>query len=94
VFLRLMAPPHGFVVRRPPRRGRGRRPLVELGADDRHATTFECRIDHREPYNCPGGRPFQLIKLRPGRHLLLARAGGPGMEYDPAAIRMRFQITR
>lgn len=92
VFLRLLAPPRGHLVKRPARRSRERRPLVQLRADDPHATTFECRIDSRLPRRCPSGVAFPLPRLRPGHHVLLVRAGGPGMLYDPIAIRVAFMI--
>jgi Tol biopolymer transport system component len=93
VFLRLLAPPSGTLMRAPALRSRDRTPLVRLRADDPHATTFECRIDHELPRNCPAGRPFHLRRLRPGHHVLLVRAGGPGMDYDPFAVRLGFTIA-
>jgi hypothetical protein len=93
VFLRLLAPPSGTLVRAPALRSTDRRPLVQLRADDPHATTFECRIDHALPRDCPAGRPFHLRRLRAGHHVLLVRAGGPGMNYDPFAVRIGFTIA-
>jgi hypothetical protein len=93
VFLRLLAPPSGTVVRAPALRSRDRTPLVRLRADDPQATTFECRIDHALPRNCPAGRLFHLRRLRPGHHVLIVRAGGPGMDYDPFAVRLGFTIA-
>jgi Tol biopolymer transport system component len=93
VFLRLLAPPSGTIVRAPALRSSDRRPLVQLRADDPHATTFECRIDHALPRDCPAERPFHLWRLRPGHHVLLVRAGGPGMNYDPFAVRISFTVA-
>jgi hypothetical protein len=93
VFLRLMAPPRGFIVRRPARRSATRRPVIRVRADDRLAIAFECRVDHSLPRFCPARRPFKLRRLRPGRHVLLIRAGGPGMLYDPVALRVSFTVT-
>jgi Tol biopolymer transport system component len=93
VFLRLLAAPSGTIERAPALRSRNRRPLVRLRADDPHATTFECRIDRALPYNCPSGRPFHLRRLRVGHHVLIVRAGGPGMAYDPFSVRIDFTIA-
>lgn len=94
VFLRLLSAPRGFVARRPRRSSGNGRPVIVLHADDRAATTFECRFDRELPRSCPAGRPLLLQRLRPGRHVLLARAGGPGMLYDPVAQRIAFTIGR
>jgi Tol biopolymer transport system component len=92
VFVRLMDAPRGSFVRRPPLRTRSRRVAVALGADDKTATRFTCRIDKGTPFACPRGR-FRLPAVGPGRHVLTARAGGPGLLFDPIELRATFQVV-
>jgi Tol biopolymer transport system component len=78
VFLRLLdAPQTRLVAKRP-----GRRPLVDLRADDPAATRFLCRLDRGAPFACAPGR----TRLPAGHHVLRVRAGGPGMLYDPRPL--------
>jgi Tol biopolymer transport system component len=91
VFVRLMDAPRGRFIRRPPARTHARRVSVTLGADDRNATRFVCRIDGGTPFSCRRGRT-RLPRLRPGRHVLTARAGGPGLLFDPIALRATFRV--
>jgi Tol biopolymer transport system component len=91
VFVRLMDSPRGFFVRRPPLRTRARRIRVSLGADDRSATRFVCQLDAGTPFGCPRGS-FRLPTVRPGRHVLTARAGGPGLLFDPIELRATFRV--
>jgi Tol biopolymer transport system component len=89
VFLRLLTPPRGLL------RGvsrSGRRPVVNVGADDPAATVFECRIDRRLPFDCRRGR-LRLPLLSVGRHTLLIRAGGPGLLYDPLGLQVTLHVT-
>jgi Tol biopolymer transport system component len=91
IFLRRLDPPDGRLagtVRR-----RGSRLVVPRAADDPRATAWVCRIDQRLPFPC--GPAIALPRgLRPGRHLLRARAGGPGMLSDPTPVRVRFTVHR
>lgn len=91
VFTRLLAPPAGKVVK-PPRPAA--RPVVELGADDPLATDFVCRIDNRSPFLCSRGAVRFPAGLSPGPHTLRARAGGPGMLFDPRALVVHATVTR
>jgi Tol biopolymer transport system component len=91
VFVRLMAPPRGSVIR--PSRP-GRRPVAYLGADDPLANDFVCQVDTRLPFVCRGGAVRLPRGLGAGRHTLTARAGGPGMLYDPRPLRIRVRVTR
>lgn len=83
VFVRALDPPRGRLVHATS----GPRPRVELAADDRAARQFVCRLDGGQLFACPGGRLFRLPRMRPGRHVLTARAGGAGMLFDPDWIR-------
>ncbi len=89
VFLRLLTAPRG-VLRAAPRAGR--RPVVVVGADDPAARVFECRIDHRLPFDCRRGR-LRLPLLSVGTHTLLIRAGGPGLLYDPLGLQVTLHVT-
>jgi len=91
-FVRLLTPPRGKLPRgaRPP--APARHPRVVVGADDSHATLFECRVDRQLPFDCRPG-VLRLPKLRPGAHTLLVRAGGPGMLYDPLGLRIKLRVT-
>jgi Tol biopolymer transport system component len=91
VFLRAVAAPFGKVVRQP---RAARRPVVVLGADDPLATDFVCRIDGRSPFLCARGAVRFPGGLSPGRHVLRARAGGPGMLFDPHALVVHATVTR
>jgi len=92
VFLRLLTPPRGVLLSKPPPPGPSRRPRVVVGADDPHATSFECRIDNLLPFTCGPG-PLDLPSLSTGAHLLLVRAGGPGMLYDPYGLKIKLRVT-
>jgi Tol biopolymer transport system component len=85
VFVRLLDPPRGRVVTPP---SPGPRPTVVLDADDPLTTHFLCRLDARRPFICPRGTVRVPADLSNGRHVLRVRAGGPGMLYDPAALRV------
>lgn len=91
VFVRLLAAPQGRTTRaaRP-----GRRPVIYLGADDRLATDFVCRVEDLAPFACRAGAVRLPGGLSPGLHTVRARAGGPGMLYDPIALRIRVRVTR
>jgi hypothetical protein len=89
VFVRRLDPPDGRQAG-PVRTLHGRL-VVALAADDPRATAFVCRIDRGTPFAC--GRSVTLPQgLRPGRHLLRARAGGPGMLSDASPVRVRFRV--
>ncbi len=91
VLARRMSAPHGRVARPPPRTTTLLRPFVALAADDARATRFSCRVDGGPAFTCrPGTR--RLPRQRPGPHVLEARAGGPGMLFDPFAVRARFTV--
>jgi hypothetical protein len=89
VLVRSTVPVAGRFVVAPPRVGSDRRPRIRLSAKDPTATTFVCRLDGRLRL-CP--RYGRLPSLRPGRHVLSVRAGGPGMRFDPSAVVRRFRI--
>jgi Tol biopolymer transport system component len=91
VFVRFLAAPQGKTTRRA---RPGRRPVVYLGADDPLATHFVCRVDDMLPFACRAGAVRLPRGLSPGRHALNARAGGPGMLYDPRALHIRVTVTR
>ncbi|TML06018.1 MAG: hypothetical protein E6G41_08790 [Actinobacteria bacterium] len=81
VFLRLLdAPQTSLVGKRI-----GRRPTVELKADDPAATSFVCRLDNGPLFACGPGR----TRLPAGHRVLRVRAGGPGMLYDPKTLVVR-----
>ena len=92
VFLRLLTPPRGVLNRRGTSAGPSRHPSVSVGADDKHATLFECRVDRQLPFNCRPG-VVRLPSLAPGTHTLLVRAGGPGMLYDPLGLKVKLRVT-
>jgi Tol biopolymer transport system component len=78
VFLRLLdAPQTALVAKRV-----GRRPIVNLKADDPLATHFVCQLDAGPLFDCGPGR----TRLPAGHRVLRVRAGGPGMLYDPKAL--------
>jgi Tol biopolymer transport system component len=89
VFVRRLDPPDGRQAG-PVRTLHGRL-VVALAADDPRATAFVCRIDRGAPFAC--GRSVTLPPgLRRGRHMLRARAGGPGMLSDASPVRVRFRV--
>jgi TolB protein len=91
VFVRRLDPPDGSQAG--PVRTRQGRLVVTLAADDPRATAFVCRVDSGAPFAC--GRSVTLPRgLRPGLHLLRARAGGPGMLSDPTPVRVPFRVPR
>jgi Tol biopolymer transport system component len=95
VFLRFMAAPRGEVAIDPGRRSRVRRLRIKLKADDPHATYFLCKIDPFPAELCPGGTAFTIRRhLQAGHHVLLVRAGGPGMLFDPVGVRVGFTVKR
>lgn len=89
VFLRSMASPRGGFARAPRPVEGTRRPRFALRADDRAATGFLCSVDGRRRV-C--GLRSRLPPLRPGRHTLSVRAGGPGMLYSPRTSTRRFRV--
>jgi Tol biopolymer transport system component len=91
VFARRMTAPHGNVLRPPPRSTPLLRPLVTLAADDPQATRFACRIDDQPVFTCQRGTQ-RLPRQLPGKHVLAVRAGGPGLLYDPLAIKLPFTV--
>ena len=84
-----MSPPHGRITRPPPRSTTLLRPFVTLAADDRAATRFSCSIDGGAAFVCRTGMR-RLPRQPPGAHVLEARAGGPGMLFEPLANKVRF----
>ncbi len=91
VFARRMTAPHGKVTRPPPRSTTLLRPFVNLSADDKQATRFACRIDDQPAFTCRRGAQ-RLPRQLPGAHVLEVHAGGPGLLYDPLAIKLRFSV--
>jgi Tol biopolymer transport system component len=78
---RILSGPHGVMTRS--------RPRLHLAADDPNANVFSCKIDGRT-FICPlDGR---LPLLKPGRHVLSVRAGGPGMLFDPTPVVRTFRV--
>jgi Tol biopolymer transport system component len=92
VLVRLLDPPIASFVSAPPSRTRQARVRVRLAADDPHATSFACRIDGGPYFGCGPGSVL-LPAVGRGRHVLQIRAGGPGMLYDPLALRATFTRT-
>jgi hypothetical protein len=44
---------------------------------------------------CRGGTAFRISQhLTAGHHVLLVRAGGPGMLFDPVGVRVGFTVRR
>jgi hypothetical protein len=78
VFLRLLDAPQTNLVSKQP----GRRPIVDLAADDPAATQFVCQLDRGALFGCGPGR----TRLPAGHSVLRVRAGGPGMLYDPRTL--------
>jgi Tol biopolymer transport system component len=78
VFLRLLDAPQTDLVRKQA----GRRPIVEVKADDPAATHFVCQLDRGAFFGCAPGR----VRLPAGHRVLRVRAGGPGMLYDPQPL--------
>ena len=60
------------------------RPVVRLTSDDPAVERFLCQIDGRAPFACGPGET-RLRALEPGDHRIAARAGGPGLRWDPGA---------
>lgn len=88
--LRLMIAPRTRLITA---RTRSREPRVAVGADDPGATSFSCRVDNGMPYPCRRGT-IVLRGLKPGRHRLSVRAGGPGMLFDPTPLVVGVVVTR
>lgn len=89
VFLRSMDAPRGGFLQAPPSLTRRRQARFRLQADDRGATAFLCSVDGRRRV-C--GLRSRLPPLRPGRHTLSVRAGGPGMLFSPRTSTRRFRV--
>lgn len=95
VFLRFMTPPRGEVAIDRRHRSGARRLRLKLKADDPHATYFLCKIDPLPAKLCRAGTAFRISQhLAAGRHVLLVRAGGPGMLFDPVGVRIGFTVRR
>jgi len=60
------------------------RPVVRLTSDDPAVERFLCQIDRGVPFACGPGET-RLPALEPGDRRITARAGGPGMRWDPSA---------
>jgi Tol biopolymer transport system component len=60
------------------------RPVVRLTSDDHAVERFLCQIDRGVPFACGPGET-RLPALEPGDRRITARAGGPGMRWDPSA---------
>jgi len=86
-----MSAPRGRIARPPPRTTTLLRPFVTLAADDPQASRFACRIDGGPAFICRPGRR-RLPRQRSGTHVLEVHAGGPGMLFDPLAIKVRFSV--
>ena len=90
VFVRLLDPPRGAFLRGPRTTERTSRPAYAFRTDDPAATDFLCTIDGIDFQCRKSGR---LPALRNGRHTLTARAGGPGLLFEPTPIRKRFRVA-
>jgi Tol biopolymer transport system component len=86
VFVRLLDAPQADLVAKQP----GRRPVVELKADDPAATRFLCRLDRGAFFACGPGR----TRLPAGHRILRVRAGGPGMLYDSQPLTVTLNYDR
>jgi Tol biopolymer transport system component len=86
VFVRLLDAPQADLVAKQP----GRRPVVELKADDPAATRFVCQLDRGALFACGPGR----TRLPAGHHVLRVRAGGPGMLYDSQPLVVTLNYDR
>jgi Tol biopolymer transport system component len=75
IFIRVMTPPNGSAKLSKSHR------TVTLTADDPRATRFLCRTDQAVLFDCRSG----TRKIPRGTGVFSARAGGPGMLYDPKA---------
>jgi Tol biopolymer transport system component len=85
-FLRLMAPPIAAFSSAPPARTNAHSIAISVHADDPAASVFLCQLDGHAPVDCrPGTITFS--HLSSGRHVLSIRAGGPGMLYQPIALK-------
>ena len=60
------------------------RPVVRVTSDDPAVERFLCQIDGGTPFACGPGET-RLRALEPGDHRIAARAGGPGLRWDPSA---------
>jgi Tol biopolymer transport system component len=89
VFVRDLSAPRGRFTAPPRAVTRSRRPSFRLAADDPAAGPFLCSIDGRRRI-C--GLRSRLPALRPGRHVLRASAGGPGMLYEDRVSIRRFRV--
>jgi hypothetical protein len=82
VFSRLVEPAQTTLDA--PRSTADPRPVVRLTSDDPAVDRFLCQIDGGIPFACTPGET-RLPALESGDHLIAARAGGPGMRWDPSA---------
>jgi Tol biopolymer transport system component len=82
VFSRLVEPAQTMLDA--PRSTPDPRPVVRLTSDDPAVDRFLCQIDGGIPFACGPGET-RLPALEPGDHRIAARAGGPGLRWDPSA---------
>jgi hypothetical protein len=82
VFSRLVEPAQTTLDA--PRSTADPRPVVRLTSDDPAVDRFLCQIDGGIPFACTPGET-RLPALESGDHRIAARAGGPGMRWDPSA---------
>jgi hypothetical protein len=83
VFIRRLAPPHAALDAKPTK---ARRPVVRFRIDDPRANRVVCQVDKAKPFSCKS--PVRLPLLTAGKHTLTVRAGGKGMLFDTAPLRV------
>jgi Tol biopolymer transport system component len=88
-FVRVMTPATTGLIKAPRGFTAKNNPNIIIGTDDPQATTALCRIDARRRL-CPLG--FRLTPQADGRHLLIVRAGGPGLLFDPVGTSASFTV--
>jgi hypothetical protein len=93
VFVRIMAPAAAAFAQAPPAVSRSRTVSAVVTVNDPAASGMLCQIDRSPRFACPPGRIF-FRNLPIGHHVLSIRAGGPGLLYQPAALRARVTIRR
>ncbi|MGI8803871.1 MAG: TolB family protein [Solirubrobacteraceae bacterium] len=92
VFLRRLFPAPITVASRSAALSRGH-VVVTFVSVDRQAGPLLCRLDHQARAICPLGSVV-LPLLKPGKHLLIAFAGGPGSAYAARPTRVRIVVKR
>jgi Tol biopolymer transport system component len=91
VFVRIMSPATARFVQAPPAVSRSRTVTATVTVNDPAATMGLCQVDTSPRFPCAPGK-IHFRNLPRWRHTLSIWAGGPGLLYQPVALRAMVTI--